>query len=45
LAIRRADEWVQTIAGRISDAAVRQSFLNHRPDNVKLQAMVAALLT
>ena len=43
LAILRACQWVQTIADRIGDAAVRHSFLNYRPDNVKLQALVATL--
>jgi hypothetical protein len=36
--LAQADAWVQTIAGRISDDAVRAAFLHQRPDNQRLRA-------
>ena len=38
--LQQADAWVQTIAGRISDAGVREAFLNNRPDNQLLQRRI-----
>ena len=35
--LAQADAWVQTIAGRISDDAVREVFLHKRPDNQLLR--------
>ncbi len=37
----QADSWVQTIAGRISDESVRQSFLHARPDHQLLKIRIA----
>jgi tetratricopeptide (TPR) repeat protein len=42
-ALGQAGHWVQTIAGRISDDAVRAAFLHNRPDNQRLSARSAAL--
>ena len=42
-ALGQADQWVQTIAGRISDDAVRTAFLHNRPDNQRLTARLTAL--
>jgi tetratricopeptide (TPR) repeat protein len=41
-ALLQADAWVQTIAGRISDDAVRAAFLHQRPDNQRLCDRLAA---
>jgi tetratricopeptide (TPR) repeat protein len=38
----QADAWVQTIAGRISDDAIRAVFLHQRPDNQRLRDRLAA---
>ena len=38
----QADAWVQTIAGRISDDAIRAVFLHQRPDNRALRERLAA---
>ena len=38
----QADAWVQTIAGRISDDAIRAAFLHQRPDNQRLRSRLAA---
>jgi hypothetical protein len=40
--LAQADAWVQTIAGRISDDAVRDAFLHQRPDNQRLRVRLAA---
>jgi tetratricopeptide (TPR) repeat protein len=40
--LAQADAWVQTIAGRISDDAVRAAFLHERPDNQRLRERMAA---
>ena len=39
--LTQAATWVQTVAGRISDEAVRAAFLHNRPDNQLLQARIA----
>lgn len=41
--LRQAAEWVETIAGRINDDAVRATFLHQRADHHHLQARLAAL--
>jgi len=41
--LTQADAWVQTVAARISDEAVRAAFLDNRPDNQVLQRRLAAL--
>lgn len=38
----QANEWVQTIASRISNEAVRHAFLYNRPDNLLLQSRFAS---
>lgn len=40
----QAEEWVEAIAGRISDEVVRESFLNNRPDNQLLRTRLALLI-
>jgi tetratricopeptide (TPR) repeat protein len=40
--LTQADTWVQMIAGRISDDAVRQAFLHARPDNQLLRRRLAS---
>jgi len=40
--LTQADAWVQTIAGRISDDAIRAVFLHQRPDNQRLRDRLAA---
>ena len=39
--LAQADAWVQTIAGRISDDAIRAVFLHQRPDNLRLRRRLA----
>jgi tetratricopeptide (TPR) repeat protein len=41
--LRQADDWVQMIAGRISDDAVREAFLCNRRDNQLLKTKLKAL--
>jgi tetratricopeptide (TPR) repeat protein len=40
--LAQADAWVQTIAGRISDDAIRSAFLYQRPDNQRLRERMGA---
>jgi len=40
--LAQAEAWVQTIAGRISDDAVRKAFLHMRPDNQLLRRRLAS---
>lgn len=36
----QTDAWVQMIAGRISDDAIRHAFLHNRPDNQRLNSLL-----
>jgi tetratricopeptide (TPR) repeat protein len=42
-ALLQADDWVQTMAGRISAERVRATFLTNRPDNQLLKSRVSSL--
>jgi hypothetical protein len=44
MVLQQADAWVQTIADRISDDAVRAAFLHNQPDNQALQRRLQQLL-